>query len=120
MDLGIIMNSDLNFKDHVHHIHTKCKRDMSQIFRTFNTRKRFPMMTLWKTLIVPKIDYCSQLWSPMLNIGEMQELESFQRTFTSKIAEIDHLDYWERLNCLNLYSIERRLERYQLILPGKL
>ena len=119
VDLGVIMNADLNFKDHINCVYTKCKQDISQILRTFNTRKKLPMLTLWKTLIAPKIDYCSQLWSPT-KIGEMQELESLQRTFTSKIKDTEHLGYWERLKSLKMYSIEHRLDRYLIIYSWKI
>jgi len=35
---------------------------------------------------------------------DIQELESVQRTFTSKISECYGLDYWERLKKLDLMS----------------
>ena len=38
-----------------------------------------------------------------------------QRSFLRKISGISHLSYWEQLNYLNLYSLERRRERYRLI-----
>ena len=77
------------------------------------------MLTLWKSLILPRIDYCSQLYFPS-TVGEMQELESLQRTFTNYITSIKHLDYWNRLRSLKLYSIERRFERYLIIYCWKI
>ena len=76
------------------------------------------MLTLWKSLIQSKLDYCSQLWSPpdQASIGK---LESVARNFTSQIDGMDGLDYWERLHSLHLYSQERRRERYQIIFLWK-
>ena len=34
---------------------------------------------------------------------------------THKITEVQHLNYWERLNELKLYSLQRRRERYIII-----
>ena len=38
-----------------------------------------------------------------------------QRTFTSKIDGIQHLNYWQRLKALDLMSLQRRRERYLII-----
>ena len=43
------------------------------------------------------------------------ELEKIQKSFTSKINGIEELDYHERLKKLNLYSLERRRERFMII-----
>ena len=38
-------------------------------------------------------------------------IEAIERTFTYKITEVQHLNYWERLLELKLYSLQRRRER---------
>ena len=118
-DLGILMSSDLTFKDHLEIMITKCKQLMGWVLRTFKTRDKLPMLTLWKTLLLSRLDYCSQLWSPT-QIGEMQKIEGLQRTFTSYIKDGKDLNYWERLEHLKLYSVERRHERYQIIYAWKI
>ena len=77
------------------------------------------MLTIWKSIIQPKIDYCSQLWSPN-DQASINQIENVQRHFISRIAGIDHLNYWEKLKKLHLYSQERRRERYQLIFLWKI
>ena len=47
--------------------------------------------------------------------GLIKKLESVQRSYTARIARIGHLNYWQRLAHLALYSLERRRERYQVI-----
>ena len=42
------------------------------------------------------------------------------RTFTYKISEVQHLNYWERLHELKLYSLRRRRERYIIIYIWKI
>ena len=69
------------------------------------------MLTLYKSMVVPLTEYCSQLWSPHA-LGDIRKLESVQRSFTARVAGIGHLDYWQRLKELKLYSLERRRERY--------
>ncbi|CAL4066012.1 unnamed protein product, partial [Meganyctiphanes norvegica] len=46
---------------------------------------------------------------------EINKLERIQENFTSKIYGLDQLDYHQRLKKLNLYSLERRRERYLII-----
>ena len=69
-------------------------------------------------MILPILDYCSQLWSP-LKKGQINDLESLQRSFTSKIDGLRNMDYWQRLDYLHLYSLQRRRERYQIIYVWK-
>ena len=76
------------------------------------------MMTIWKSLIQFKLDYCSQLWSPV-DQASISRLESVCRHFTAQIAGLGDLDYWERLTALRMYSQERRRERYRIIFIWK-
>ena len=50
---------------------------------------------------------------------DIEEIEAVQRTFSSKIAGMKHLNYWKRLKELNLYSLQRRRERYTIIYVWK-
>ena len=65
------------------------------------------MKTIWKTLVQPKLDYCSQLWSPG-DQESINKIESVQRHFTSKVIGLEEMDYWERLKVLHMYSQERK------------
>lgn len=117
-DLGVELSSDLSFAIHIQNTITAASRMVGWALRTFRRRSRLIMMTIWKTLVQPKMDYCSQLWSPS-DQTSITQLESVQRHFTSRILGLDGKDYWERLNDLKLYSQERRRERYQIIFLWK-
>ena len=77
------------------------------------------MLIIFKTLIQPKLDYCSQLYSPTRQ-ELINKIESVQRNFTSHINDMDHLDYWTRLRELRLFSQERRRERYIILFLWKI
>ena len=51
---------------------------------------------------------------------EIVELEMVQRQFIKRIETIQHLTYPEQLKKLNLYSLERRRERYLIIYLWKM
>ena len=44
------------------------------------------------------LEYCYQLWNPW-RAKAIQAIEAIQRTFTCKITEVQHLNYWE--DCMN-------------------
>ena len=63
-DLGVIMTNDGKFDDHINVVVSKVNNLVSWILRTFEARDEKTMLTLWKSLVIPHLDYCSQLWSP--------------------------------------------------------
>ena len=113
-DLGVIMSSTGTFKQHVGNVISTSSQLCSWVLRTFRTRQKLPMMTLWKSLIRPKLEYCCQLWCPT-QTGDIQRLEQVQRSFIQKITGVKHLSYWKQLKELSMYSLERRRERYSII-----
>ena len=113
-DLGVLMSDDLTFTDHITKVSTTCRKLVYWILRTFHTRSQEPLLKLYKALIVPRLDYCSQLWSPYRQ-AEWKALESVQRTLTARISETKEQNYWQRLKSLNMYSVQRRHERYSIL-----
>ena len=63
-DLGVIMTNDGTFKHHILQTIDSAKQQSSWVLRTFKTRAEIPMLTLWKSLVLPKLEYCSQ-FSPV-------------------------------------------------------
>ena len=72
------------------------------------------MKTLYQSLIRHSLEYCSPLWFP-IDQENISAIEKVQRGFTKRIQGFESLNYWERLKKLNLYSLERRRERYVII-----
>ena len=58
------------------------------------------------------------LWSPITK-GEIQRLEEIQQSFIRKIAGVNR-NYSEALKQLQLYSLERRRDRYTAVLIWKI
>ena len=113
-DLGVLTSSNCQFKSHIENVVKSANKLCGWILRTFKTRAPKLMILLWKSLVLSKLDYCSQLWSPIVK-GDIQKLEMVQRSFIRKIDGMGHLDYWTQLKKLQLYSLERRRERYIVI-----
>ena len=118
-DLGVQMSADGSFQQHVNTMCVSARNMCAWILRTFQSRSEELMMTLWKSLVLPILDYCSQLWSPS-KTGQIQEIENIQKSFTRKIRSQNCHNYWERLNSLKLYSLQRRRERYRILYVWKI
>ena len=118
-DLGVTMSNDGSFRQHIETTVLTAKKQCAWILRTFKSRDAAPLLTLWKSLVLCKLDYCSQLWSPTRK-GEIQLLEMVQRSYIRNIASVRQMSYWEQLNYLRLYSLERRRERYMIIYIWKI
>ena len=118
-DLGVTVSHDATFTKHIREITSSANLKCGWILRTFKTRDRLLLLTLWKSLVVPILDYCCQLWSPN-SPGVIQGLENVQKNYLNKIAGMSDLDYWEQLRSLNLLSLQRRRERYICIYVWKI
>ena len=77
------------------------------------------LISLFKSLVISRLDYASQLWSPH-KISQITLIEKVQRSFTKHITGMRDLSYHERLQALRLYSLQRRRERYCIILIWKI
>ena len=77
----------------IRNIVKKARDKMGYVLRVFQWRKRSLILTLLKSLVIPLLEYCCQLWNPW-KVKDIQAIESIQRTFTYKITEVQHLNYW--------------------------
>ena len=118
-DLGVTISCDANFVAQINKSVSKASRQAGWILRVFKTREPLAMKTLFKSMVLPHVEYCCPLWSPT-KIGLVQQIEAVQRTFTSKINGLQDDNYWGRLKKLNLFSLERRRERYLIIYVFKI
>ena len=118
-DLGVEISCNLKFDEHIANAVTSASRMVGWAMRTFSRRSRNTMLTIWRCLVQPKLDYCSQLWSPS-DQASIAKLEGVQRNFTRLIKGMEDKDYIERLDLLKMYSQERRRERYQIIFIWKI
>ena len=63
-DLGVLMSSDCSFKMHIESMIEDAKIRAGWALRTFKVRSPEAMLILWKSMVLPKLEYCSQLWCP--------------------------------------------------------
>ena len=104
LDLGIYMSGDCTFNYHISSLSKKCANLSGWILRTFYTRDCITMLTLFKSIVLSRLDYGSQLWSSFL-IKHITQLEKIQQSFTKHITGLNDMPYHERLKSLGIYSL---------------
>ena len=120
-DLGVHLSSDLSFKLQVEKTVSSASKMAGWGLRTFRRRSLSTLKTIWKSLVQPKLDYCSQFWSPG-DQESINRLESVQRHFFSNVSGngVQDLNYWDKLTEFKISSQERRRDRYMLIFIWKI
>ena len=89
------------------------------ILNVFFSCDKSVMLTLFNSLIRSRLEYCCQVWCPF-KIKHINALEQVQRSFTSKIDSVKNLNYWERLNSLEIMSLQRRRKKLIILFVFKI
>ena len=113
-DLGVVITSDLKSSRQCIEAEKKAQKVLGYIKRQFTTRKAETILTLYKALVRPHLEYAVQFWSPTQR-KDIDRMEKVQARATKLIPSIRHISYERRLTKLNLYSLEKRRIRGQLI-----
>ena len=58
-DLGIQMSSDYSFEKHILSVSSRCSSLAEWILRTFASRDKITRLTLFKSLVLSRLDYGS-------------------------------------------------------------
>lgn len=81
-------------------------------------RDKFTMRNIYRAIIRPHLEYCTQLWSPAAKHGNWADiinLENVQRRFTRLVDGIGTLPYSTRLEEMKLTTLAERRIRGDLI-----
>ena len=116
---GLIFETNGSFRTHIAVQCSKATKICGYIFRTFISREQHVLITLFKSLILPIIEYGCVLWHPHVQL-DINQVEEIQRVFTRRIKGLEGCTYWERLKALGIFSLERRRERYIILYTFKI
>ena len=113
-DLGIIMDEELRFRDHIHEKVRKANGVMSTIIRTFKNLDCHIFKLLFCAHVRALVEYGSPVWWPYLK-KDISTIENVQRRATRHIQGMKELSYEERLRKLNLPTLAFRRLRGSII-----
>ena len=114
-DLGIVLDSKLQFKDYILTRIKKANSLLGLVGRNFRYLPDVAFVTLYRSLIRSQLEYGVQIWSPHGRVL-IDELEKVQKRFTRMVRSCKDLSYTERLQKLQLPSLMYRRRRADLIL----
>ena len=118
-DLGVIIDTDLNFQDHIRSIVQQASVRASVVRRSFkNTSVAFHVQ-MYKTFIRPLVEYAMPVWSPQYDCDGLS-VELVQKRFTKYLPNYFYLSYQQRLDKLDIVSLGFRRSVADLVLLYKL
>ena len=113
-DLGILIDNKLTFHKQCSSAVAKANKLLGIIRRSFEYINVDMMLSLYKSLIRPVIEYGNIIWGPHYVIDQ-QAIEKIQRRATKLFSELKHDSYQEHLFKLSLPSLAYRRQRGDMI-----
>ena len=113
-DLGVIIDSNLNFRKHCEKVTSTANRLLGILRRNFTYINITNFNYLYKGLIRPIIEYAAQVYNPIFQ-REVTLLENIQRRATKMVIGFKEKSYKERLEMLKLPTLIYRRARGDLI-----
>ena len=118
-DLGVVFNDKFSASTNCKKVCKASQIVIGLIKRNIKNRSKEGMLILYKTLVRPLLDYCSQVWRPYLK-KDISSLEKIQKRYTKMIEGCKSLKYEQRLKKLKLTTVEERHKRLDMILTYKI
>ena len=114
-DLGIIMSSDLSWREHMKSILCRAYKTLNLVRRSFS-RGHSPQTKkiIYLSLIRSQLTYCSQIWRPHL-LKDIVALEKIQRRATKYVLNDYTSDYRSRLIALHILPLMMQLEVFDVM-----
>lgn len=113
-DLGVNVDSDLNFEEHVETQTSKATKLLGMIRRTFTHIDDVTLPLLYKAIVRPHLEYCNAVWHPKSK-RQAEALEAVQHRATKLVPNLKTKEYEERLRALSLPSLYYRRARGDMI-----
>ena len=118
-DLGVFMDNNLKFVQHISKIVHLAHTRSVLILKSFITHDPVVLVKAFCTYVRPVLEYCTPVWSPH-HTGLINKIENVQRRFTKKICGLSCLCYKDRLISLKLDSLYTRRIKQDLIMCYKI
>ena len=113
-DLGVVVDKQLKFQQHIYSSVKKANRKLGLIRRSFTHMDKDMFLTLYKSIVRPHLEYGSNIWTTIYKKDKIA-LENVQRRATKLVPGIQHLCYSERLRKLGIPSLQYRRVRSDLV-----
>jgi len=113
-DLGVTVDDNLNFNEHIVGKISKARQIWGMIRRTFKAIDWDTFPLLFKAFVRPHLEYANCVWFPA-GKGTIKDIEGVQRAATKQVPGLQGLSYPARLRTLRLPTLKHRRRRGDLI-----
>ena len=112
--MGILVQSNLKVSSQCAKVVKTANKILGMIKRSFSSRDSNTIVSLYKALVRPHLEYCVQAWRPYFK-KDIELLEGVQHRATKIIEGLERMSYEQRLSSLGLTTLETRRIRGDLI-----
>jgi len=77
-DLGVIISADLSWQRHISNMVGNATKMAAWSLSLFQDRSKVTMLTLYKSMVRCRLEYCCPLWNPS-DVASIQAIESVQQ-----------------------------------------
>ena len=113
-DLAVITDSKMNMGRQCGEAVRKANCTLSCIHRCISSRSKEVILPLYAALVRSQLEYCIQFWAPHFK-RDVASMERGQRRATRMIRGQQGRPSEERLRDLNLFSLQKRRLRGDLV-----
>ena len=113
-DLGIQISSNLKASQHCLQAYSNANRMLGLMKRTFVERSPGILTRVYKSIVRPHLEYSISAWNPHYR-KDKDLLEKVQHRFTRLFPGYARMPYEERLKRLELWTLEERRNRNDLV-----
>ena len=106
-DLGVTFSADMKVSEQCGIAASKGMLVLGLIMRTIMYKEKQLIVTLYKAIVRPHLEYCIQAWRPYSK-KDIDKLDRIQRRATKMIPELRDLSYESRLLQCGLITLETR------------
>ena len=114
--LGVILDESLTWNAHVNYLLSKVSKRIGILGRTRRNISMYTANTIYKSFILPVIDYCDSVWN-CCGLSNAHRIERLQRRAARIIMQTDSSD--DALDHLGYDTLELRRETHVLNLVKK-